>query len=99
MAQDIHRRITNQNLMDVCDVGLSMGGRAAMRPALDYPQDVAALVPVSAKSEPAREIRFELEALATRAEQGQLNATRHVNIEQPDCFNDLRMGLLTCHAW
>jgi pimeloyl-ACP methyl ester carboxylesterase len=42
-----------------------------MRLALDHPDDVAALALVSAKSEPAREIRAELEALAQKAEQGE----------------------------
>ncbi|MEA3338288.1 MAG: alpha/beta hydrolase [Chloroflexota bacterium] len=73
MAEDIHRFITSLNLKEVCVVGLSMGGRVALRLALDYPRDVAALVLVSAKSEPAREIQFELEALATRAEQGEVD--------------------------
>lgn len=71
MAEDIHRLIINLELEEVCVVGLSMGGRAAMQLALDFPQDVAALVLVSAKSEPAREVRTELEALAIRAEQGE----------------------------
>ena len=70
MAEDIHQLITSLDLKEVCVVGLSMGGRVAMQLALDFPQDVAALVLVSAKSEPAREIRFELEALAARAERG-----------------------------
>ncbi len=45
-----------------------------MRLVLDYPQDVAALVLVSTKSEPAREIQFELETLAARAEQGDVGS-------------------------
>lgn len=70
MADDIHQLIKTLNLVDPCIVGLSMGGRVAMRLVLDFPQDAGALVLVSAKSEPAREIKFELGALATRAEQG-----------------------------
>ena len=73
MAEDIHRLITNLNLKGVCVVGLSMGGRVGLRLALDYPQDVTALALVSAKSEPAREIGFELGALAARAEQGEVD--------------------------
>jgi pimeloyl-ACP methyl ester carboxylesterase len=38
--------------------------------ALDYPDDLAALVLVSTKSEPAREIKAELEDLGVMAEQG-----------------------------
>ncbi len=70
MAEDIRRLIASLDLKGVCVVGLSMGGRVALRLALDYPQDVAALALVGTKSEPAREIRFELEALAARAERG-----------------------------
>jgi len=58
MADDIHQLITKLDLEETCVVGLSMGGRVAMRLALDYPQDVAALALVSAKSEPAREIKY-----------------------------------------
>jgi 3-oxoadipate enol-lactonase len=72
MADDIHQLINKLSLDQFCVVGLSMGGRVALRLALDYPQDIAALVLVSAKSEPAREIKTELEALAKRAEQGNL---------------------------
>lgn len=70
MADDIHQLIIQLKLDKACIVGLSMGGRVAMRLALDNPQDVAALALVSAKSEPAREIQAELEALAQREEQG-----------------------------
>lgn len=72
MADDIHQLMTQLRLDGACVVGLSMGGRVAMRLALDHPQDVAALVLVSAKSEPAREIRAELEALVQKVEQGQV---------------------------
>lgn len=72
MADDIHQLIAQLKLDGVCVVGLSMGGRVAMRLALDHPRDVAALALVSAKSEPAREIRAELEALSRRAEQGEV---------------------------
>jgi 3-oxoadipate enol-lactonase len=72
MADDIHQLIAQLKLDRACVVGLSMGGRVAMRLALDHPQDVAALTLVSTKSEPAREIQAELEALAYRAEQGEV---------------------------
>lgn len=72
MADDIHQLIAQLELDKACVVGLSMGGRVAMRLALDHPQDVAALALVSTKSEPAREIQAELEALAQRAEQGEV---------------------------
>ena len=72
MADDIHQLIAQLKLNGACIVGLSMGGRVAMRLALDHPQDVAALALVSAKSEPAREIQADLEALAQRVEQGKV---------------------------
>ena len=72
MANDIHKLIAQLKLDRTCVVGLSMGGRVAMRLALDHPQDVASLTLVSTKSEPAREIQAELEALVQRAEQGEV---------------------------
>lgn len=72
MADDIHELISQLNLEGACVIGLSMGGRVALRLALDHPQDVAALVLVSAKSEPAREIRAQLEALNQRIAQGEV---------------------------
>jgi pimeloyl-ACP methyl ester carboxylesterase len=72
MANDIHHLIAQLDLERACVVGLSMGGRVAMHLSLAYPQDVAALVLVSAKSEPAREIRAELESLTRRAESGEV---------------------------
>jgi pimeloyl-ACP methyl ester carboxylesterase len=72
MAEDIHQLIVQQKLGSVYVVGLSMGGRVAMRLTLDNPQDVAGLVLVSTKSEPGREIKFELEALSYRAERGEI---------------------------
>lgn len=72
MADDIYQLIAQLKLDRACVVGLSMGGRVAMRLALDHPQDVAALALVSAKSEPAREIQGELDALVQRAEQGEV---------------------------
>ncbi len=71
MADDVHQLIGRLKLDMACVVGLSMGGRVAMRLALDHPEDVAALALVSAKSEPAREIRAELEVLAQRAKRGE----------------------------
>jgi pimeloyl-ACP methyl ester carboxylesterase len=72
MADDIHQLIAQLKLGKVCVVGLSMGGRVAMRLALDNPQDMSVLVLVSAKSEPAREIKAELEALSQRAAHGEV---------------------------
>ena len=74
MADDIHQLIVNLNLDKPCVVGLSMGGRVAMRLALDHPQDVAALVLVSAKSEPALVIQAEMEASALKVEQGDVES-------------------------
>jgi len=74
MANDIHQLIAQLKLDRACVVGLSMGGRVAMRLALDHPQDVVALALVSTKSEPAREIQAELEALAQRVEQGEVES-------------------------
>lgn len=72
MADDVHQLIERLKLGMVYVVGLSTGGRVATRLALDYPNDAAALVLVSTKSEPALEIQSELEALARRAEQGEV---------------------------
>ena len=74
MANDIHQLIAQLKLDRTCIVGLSMGGRVAMRLTLDHPQDVASLTLVSTKSEPAREIQAELEALAQRVEQGEVES-------------------------
>lgn len=72
IADDVHQLIVQLKLDRACVVGLSMGGRVAMRLAIDNPQDVAALALVSAKSEPAREIQAELEDFTQRAEQGEV---------------------------
>lgn len=74
MADDIHQLIERLKLEEVCVVGLSMGGRVAMKLAIDFPQDVSALVLVSTKSEPAREIKADLEDLVQRVEQGKVIA-------------------------
>lgn len=74
MAEDIHQLITKLQLDEICVVGLSMGGRVALRLVLDYPQDASRLVLVSTKSEPAREIKFELDALVAKAEQGDVGS-------------------------
>ncbi len=72
MAADVHRLIERLNLEPVCVVGLSTGGRVATRLALDHPEDIAELVLVSTKSEPALEIQDELRALARKAEEGEV---------------------------
>jgi len=73
MATDIHQLIDRLQLGAACVVGLSTGGRVATRLALDYPEDIAELVLVSTKSEPALEIQGELRALAQKAEQGEVS--------------------------
>jgi pimeloyl-ACP methyl ester carboxylesterase len=70
MATDVHQLIERLELGRVCLVGLSTGGRVATRLALDYPGDLTGLVLVSTKSEPAREIKAELEDLGKIAERG-----------------------------
>jgi len=70
MAADAHRLIEHLKLGTVCVVGLSTGGRVATRLALDYPEDIAELVLVSTKSEPAIEIWHELRELSRIAEEG-----------------------------
>lgn len=99
MADDIHQLIAQLKLDRACVVGLSMGGRVAMRLALDHPEDVAALALVSAKSEPAREIHAELEALAQRAEQGEVASVveewyderyQRLAIYAPDLYRKLK---------
>lgn len=74
MAADVYQLIEHLKLGKVCAVGLSMGGRVAMRLALDHPEDIATLVLASTKSEPALEVRDELEALAQRARRGEVAA-------------------------
>jgi len=74
MAEDIHQLVAQLKLDKACVVGLSMGGRIAMRLALDNPQDVASLALISTKSEPAREIQSDLETLAQRADQGDVTS-------------------------
>ena len=74
MAEDIHQTILQLGMERICVVGISMGGRVALRLALDYPQDVGMLALVSAKSEPAREIQTQLDTLAQSAEQGEVAA-------------------------
>jgi 3-oxoadipate enol-lactonase len=64
LATDVHFLIERLGLNKVCVVGLSTGGRVATRLALDYPEDIAELVLVSTKSEPALEIQTELRELA-----------------------------------
>jgi pimeloyl-ACP methyl ester carboxylesterase len=73
MAADVHQLVERLNLSKVCLVGLSMGGRVAMRFTLDYPDEIAALVLVSSKSEPALEAKDDLEALIKMVEQGQID--------------------------
>ncbi len=99
MADDIHQLIAQLELNGVCVVGLSMGGRVAMRLAIDQPQEVAALVLVSAKSEPAREIQAGLEVLTLRAEQGEVSSAveewyeeryQRLEVYAPDLYNKLR---------
>jgi 3-oxoadipate enol-lactonase len=72
MAADVHQLVERLKLGRVCLVGLSMGGRVAMRFALDYPDEIAALVLVSSKSEPALEAKDDLEDLIKKVEQGQI---------------------------
>lgn len=72
MADDIHQLVAQLKLGRAYVVGLSMGGRVAMRLTLDNPQDVASLVLASTKSEPAREIKADLEALSQRAGCGEI---------------------------
>jgi 2-succinyl-6-hydroxy-2,4-cyclohexadiene-1-carboxylate synthase len=72
MAADVHQLIELLKLGRICVVGLSTGGRVATRLVLDHPGDIAELVLVSTKSEPALEIQGELEALARRAERGEV---------------------------
>jgi pimeloyl-ACP methyl ester carboxylesterase len=101
MADDIHKLIAQLKLERASVVGLSMGGRVAMLLALDNPQDVAALVLVSAKSEPAREIKAELEALSQRAAQGELTSVieewyderyQRLAVYAPDLYRELKAG-------
>jgi pimeloyl-ACP methyl ester carboxylesterase len=70
LATDIHNFLRKLNLGKVCLVGLSTGGRVATRLALDYPDDISELVLVSAKSEPALDIKTELQALSKIALEG-----------------------------
>lgn len=63
MAADVYELVQQLHLEQVCVVGLSMGGRVAMHLALNYPGTLTALVLVSTKSEPAREIDAELDRL------------------------------------
>jgi 3-oxoadipate enol-lactonase len=67
LADDVHHLIQRSNLGKVCLVGLSTGGRVATRLALDHPEDISELILVSTKSEPALEIKTELEELANTA--------------------------------
>lgn len=63
MTADIHELIERLDLGRVCVIGLSMGGRVAMQLGISYPADLKALVLVSTKSEPAREVGVELQML------------------------------------
>jgi pimeloyl-ACP methyl ester carboxylesterase len=64
LAKDVHELIQYLASSKVALVGLSTGGRVATRVALDYPNDVSKLVLVSTKSEPAVEIKVELDTLS-----------------------------------
>jgi len=72
MAADVHHLVLRLRLHRPCLVGLSMGGRVAMRYALDFPDELGSVVLVSSKSEPALEIEEELGALARQAERGDI---------------------------
>jgi len=101
LALDVHRLIQNLDLGKVCLVGLSTGGRVATRLVLEYPQDIAELVLVSTKSEPALDIRNELRELAEIALQGKVDTaveqfyTNHYQLlsrAAPDLVNKILSG-------
>lgn len=70
VVSDVHNFLQILNLGKVCLVGLSTGGRVATRLALDHPDDISELVLVSAKSEPALDIKTELRELSEIAWNG-----------------------------
>jgi pimeloyl-ACP methyl ester carboxylesterase len=77
LVLDVHNLIQLLNLGKVCLVGLSTGGRVATRLALDYPDDLSELVLVSAKSEPALDIKTELQELSEIAWGGDVLTAVH----------------------